>query len=50
MKFLRGRSAKNLEKDMCLDVFKKEGMILLELMEPYWALKFKKLAKRKVQR
>lgn len=48
MKFLRGRSAKNLEKDMCLDVFKKEGMIL-EFMN-LLPLKFKKLAKRKVQR
>ena len=40
--------SKNLEKDMCLDVFKKEGMIL-ELMN-LLPLKFKKLAKRKVQR
>ena len=39
---------KNLEKDTCLDVFKKEGVIrkLMNLL----SLKFKKLAKRKVQR
>ena len=48
MRFLSGGSAKNLEKDTCLDVFKKEGMIL-ELMN-LLSLKFKKLSKRKVQR